>query len=174
MELSYAMCSPLFSYLLRSGVCREANRYGFICWQRRRGNKQVVETTPLSVLAVRRRSDREPCQSTAVLLRSFAALIAFNQKPVAPPLCSHARGCVQVLWKCCSLARTVTSRGVLKCSRASRHSKLSIMLTHCQRLRSLPHCPSDLQVNTPPGVLARSPRRPHSPACLSSRELAYY
>lgn len=71
MELSSATCSPLFSYLLRSGVCREANRYGFICWQRRRGNKHVVETTLQSVLAVRRRSDREPCQATAVLLRSL-------------------------------------------------------------------------------------------------------
>lgn len=133
------------------------------CWLRRGGAGAAVNP------ASRRRFCWDLC--------SFNCLQPKPPHPtpqsVALLLCSHARGCVQVLWKCCSLASTVTGRGVLKCNRASRHSKLSIVLTHCQRLRSLPpHSPSDLQVNTPLGTLTRSPGHPDDR--LSSRELAYY
>lgn len=66
----------------------------------------------------------------------------------------------------CSLTLSGTSSWLWKCSSVGRHSKLSVMLNHCQRLRCLPHFPSDLQVDPPPArwlTPANPDNHTHSP-----------
>lgn len=133
MEWTSAICSLLFGSLLRSGVCREANRCGFVCWQRRSGNKRVVASAEWPC----------PCWDIGSFCPKCRSAVAFT-----------CRRCVHVLRKCYPLARTVTSLVVFEvppCQQAPQGVRRVDSLSEAPRSlalsRSFLHsCPADLQV----------------------------